>query len=120
MIDSATDTATLAVVREMIKTSIENGQSLIIEGCYIPFDWSKDFDNEYLTHIKYYCLIMSQEYIKNHFADIREYSNVIEKRLSDEFSMETTLEENARFLKLAQKYNVNYILINGEYEIEID
>ncbi len=108
------------VVREMIKTSIENGQSLIIEGCYIPFDWSKDFDNEYLTHIKYYCLIMSQEYIKNHFADIREYSNVIEKRLSDEFSMETALEENARFLKLAQKYNVNYILINGEYEIEID
>ena len=108
------------VVREMIKTSIENGQSLIIEGCYIPFDWSKDFDNEYLTHIKYYCLIMSQEYIKNHFADIREYSNVIEKRLSDEFSIETALEENARFLKLAQKYNVNYILIDGEYEIEID
>ena len=27
------------IVREMIKTAIENGQNLIIEGCYIPFDW---------------------------------------------------------------------------------
>ena len=26
------------VVREMIKTAIENKQNLIIEGCYIPFD----------------------------------------------------------------------------------
>ena len=29
------------IVREMIKTVVENGQSLIIEGCYIPFDWQK-------------------------------------------------------------------------------
>ena len=32
------------IVREMIKTAIENKQNLIIEGCYIPFDWQKDFD----------------------------------------------------------------------------
>ena len=64
------------VIREMIKTSIENGQNLIIEGCYIPFDWSKDFENKYLSHIKYYCLIMSRDYILNHFADIKEHSNV--------------------------------------------
>ena len=32
------------IVREMIKTAIENRQNLIIEGCYIPFDWKKDFD----------------------------------------------------------------------------
>ena len=31
------------IVSEMIKTVIENGQNLIIEGCYIPFEWSKDF-----------------------------------------------------------------------------
>lgn len=35
------------IVREMIKTAIENKQNLIIEGCYIPFDWQKDFDAEY-------------------------------------------------------------------------
>ena len=30
------------IVREIIKTVIENRQNLIIEGCYIPFDWKKD------------------------------------------------------------------------------
>ena len=27
------------IVREMIKTAVENEQNLIVEGCYIPFDW---------------------------------------------------------------------------------
>ena len=27
------------IVREIIKTAIENNQNLIVEGCYIPFDW---------------------------------------------------------------------------------
>jgi len=56
------------VVREIVKTAIENKQNLIVEGCYIPFDWSKDFDKEYLEHIRYGCLIMSEKYLKNHFA----------------------------------------------------
>ena len=34
--------------------------------------------------------------------------------------MESVLKDNAQFLELAQKYNVNYILINDEYEINID
>ena len=51
------------IVREMIKTAIENGQNLIVEGCYIPFDWAKDFEKEYLDHIKFCCLVMSEKYI---------------------------------------------------------
>ena len=31
------------IVMEMIKTAIENRQNLIVEGCYVPFDWRKDF-----------------------------------------------------------------------------
>lgn len=52
------------IVREMIKTAIENKQNLVVEGCYIPFDWQKDFEREYLEVIKYYCLVMSENYIK--------------------------------------------------------
>lgn len=48
------------IVREMIKTAIENGQNLTVEGCYIPFDWKKDFWGKYLDHIKYVCLIISE------------------------------------------------------------
>lgn len=109
------------VVREIIKTAIENRQNLIVEGCYIPFDWAKDFNENYLEQIRYYCLVMSADYIKTHFADIKKYANVVEKRLSDEWcTMEKVLEENARFLKLARKHRADYILIDNEYQIDID
>ena len=107
------------IVREMIKTAIENKQNLIIEGCYIPFDWQKDFDAEYLDNIRYYCLVMSEEYIKNHFADIKTYANVIEARIDDDCTIESVLADNAQILALAQKHNVNYILIEDKYEINI-
>ena len=109
------------IVREMIKTAIENKQNLIVEGCYIPFDWAADFEQEYLENIKYYCLVMSEKYIRNHFADIKKYANVIENRLDDECcTMESVLEDNAKVLSLAKTHNVNYILIEDEYEISID
>ncbi len=60
------------VIREMIKTAIENRQNLIVEGCYIPFDWSKDFEQKYLKYIQYYCLVLSESYIRAHFADIND------------------------------------------------
>ena len=107
------------IVREMIKTAIENKQNLIVEGCYIPFDWQKDFDAEYLDNIRYYCLVMSEEYIKNHFADIKAYANVIEARIDDDCTIESVLADNAQILALAQKHNVNYILIEDKYEIDI-
>ena len=107
------------IVREMIKTAIENKQNLIVEGCYIPFDWQKDFDAEYLEYIRYYCLVMSEEYIKNHFADIKSYANVIEARIDDDCTIESVLADNAQILALAQKHNVNYILIEDKYEIDI-
>ena len=31
------------IVREIIKTAVENRQNLIVEGCYILFDLEKDF-----------------------------------------------------------------------------
>ena len=107
------------IVREMIKTAVENKQNLIVEGCYIPFDWQKDFDAEYLDNIRYYCLVMSEEYIKNHFADIKAYANVIEARINDDYTMANVLADNAQMLVLAQKHNANYILIEDKYEIDI-
>lgn len=109
------------ICREMIKTAIENGQNLIVEGCYIPFDWAKDFAPAYLEKIKYCCLIMSTAYIRTHWADIKKYANAVEKRLDDEdCTMERILEDNKKMLKLAQKYKLKYILIDGQYEVNID
>ena len=109
------------IVREMVKTAIENKQNLIVEGCYIPFDWAKDFEKEYLDNIRYYCLVLSERYIKNHFADIKKYACAIEDRLDDDWcTLDRVLAENAEVLSLAQKHNVNYILIEDEYEISIE
>ena len=105
------------IVREIIKTAVENKQNLIVEGCYIPFDWQEDFTSEYLENIKYYCLIMSEDYIRRHFADIKRYANIIEQRLDDDWC---TVEHNEEILNFAQRYKVNCIFIEDEYEINID
>lgn len=109
------------IVCEMIKTAIENKQNLIIEGCYIPFDWSRNFEKEYLDNIRYYCLVMSENYIRNHFADIKRYASVIENRLDDEWcTLESVINDNSHILELAINHNVNYVLIDDKYEIDIN
>ena len=109
------------IVREMINTAIENKQNLIIEGCYIPYNWEKDFKKEYLANIKYYCLVMSEDYIYNHFIDIKKYANAIENRIDDDYcTLERVLDDNRQYLKLVKEHNLNYILIDDKYEINID
>ncbi len=109
------------IVREMIKTAIENGQNLIVEGCYIPFDWDNDFDAEYLKNIRFVCLIMSENYIRNHFDDIKGYANIIENRLDDsDCTIEGVMKDNAQMLKAAEGYKVNYVLIDENYDFDID
>ena len=109
------------IIREMIKTAIENEQHLIVEGCYSPFDWTKDFESEYLKNMKYYCLVMSKKYITNHFSDIKKYANVVENRINDEdCTIETVLRDNTELLERCQNYNVNYLLIDDEYQVDIE
>lgn len=107
-------------VREMIKTAVENKQNLTVEGCYVPFDWKKDFSPEYLAEIRYICLIMSERYIREHFDDIKKYANIIENRLDDsDCTLETVLKDNKDMLRQAEKYGADYILIDEKYDIDI-
>ena len=108
------------IVKEIIKTAIENKQNLIVEGCYVPFDYEKDFDEEYLKHIKYYCLVMSKKYILNHFDKIKKYENIIENRLTCDVTIDSLIEDNEKILALANEHKVNYILIDDKYEINIE
>lgn len=107
------------IVREMIKTAIENDQNLIVEGCYIPFNWQADFDSEYLKNIRYTCLVMSRRYIEDHFDDIRAYENVIEKRLCDfDLRKDEFIAENAYNLAQCRVHNLPYLLIDQAYEVK--
>lgn len=108
------------VVREMIKTAIENGQNLIVEGCYIPFSWAKDFEPEYRKHIRCRWLIMSREYIEHHFDDIRSHGNAIEQRLDGSgLSKEALIRDNEQNLALCRKHVCDYFLIDNVYPVEL-
>ena len=108
------------IVREMIKTAIENRQNLIVEGCYIPFDWEKDFDDSYRKAIRYVCLIMSRRYIETHFGDIKNHASDIENRMDDSgLNAQELIRENERNLELCRQYGCEYILIDDEYNISI-
>lgn len=109
------------ILREIIKTAVENNQNLIVEGCYIPFEWAKDFSDEYLREIKYYCLVMSENYIRAHFDDIKKYASVIENRGDDEdCTLETVIKDNAQMLKQCIKHNAKYLFIDEEYKVDIE
>lgn len=108
------------IVREIIKTAIENKQNLIIEGCYIPFNWKKDFSKEYLKEIKYICLILSQTYIEKNFEKIKKYANVIEERLDDGYcTKELTIKDNNFYLENCKKHKCDFYLIKENYKSEI-
>ena len=108
------------IAREMAKTAIENHQNLIFEGCYIPHSWAQDFDDSYLPHIKALWLIMSKTYIETHWEDIRSHACDVEQRLDDsDLSKEELIADNRKNLELCKQYGCDYILIDGDYEVNI-
>lgn len=107
------------VIREMIKTAIENRQNLVVEGGYIPFGWEESFSAEYLSEIRYHCLIMSRRYIENHFSDIRAHACDMEKRIDDSWcTMEFLVEENTRYLDMCKKHQYPFLLIDESYDVD--
>ena len=106
------------IVSEMIKTAIENKQNLIVEGCYIPFDWRADFESEYLAEIEFCCLVMTSNYLKNHVDDIRHFANAIENRLSDEIEIDALIEENESNLAACREQGLHCHLIDAAYDPE--
>lgn len=109
------------IVREIIKTNIENNQNIIIEGVYIPFNFKDDFSEEYLKNIKYVCLIMTEKYIKNNIENILKYEDVIESRLNKEnINIDEFIAENKYNLDMCKKYGYNYILIDDKYDIDLN
>lgn len=107
------------IVREMVKTAVENEQNLIIEGCYIPYDWKNDFEEAYLDDIRYVCLVMTRRYIQEHFEDIKTHASVIEDRMDDsDLNAEDLIRENERNLEACKQFGCNYILIDETYCVD--
>lgn len=105
------------IVREMIKTAVENRQNLIVEGCYVPFDWRREFDSHYLKDIRFICLAMSEKYIEDHFSEIIGHASAIESRLSDaDCTMDSLKTDNRKFINGFQQAAEQVVIIDSNYE----
>ena len=92
------------IVREIIKTAIENGQNLIVEGCYMP-------------SIRFICLAMTEEYIEKHFDEIIRHESVIEDRLVDaDCAIAGLIADNQRYADGFQNAGEQIVLIGDDYE----
>ena len=108
------------IVREIIKTAIENRQDLIVEGCYVPPRWSQDFTPSYLREIRFCCLVMTKAYIETHFADIQKYACAAERRIDGSTcTKETLLLDNAHYQQMCETWGYPCILIDQAYEVDI-
>lgn len=104
----------------MIKTAIENEQNLVVEGCYIPFDWEKDFEEQYLREIRYLCLVLSEQYIRTKFEDIKAHASDIESRLDDSYwTVDLLIRDNNKVLQQCREHGCRHILIEDSYSIEL-
>ena len=89
------------IVREIIKTAIENEQNLIVEGCYIPF-------------------AMSDEYIDSHFEEIKSHGSDIETRLDDSnCSAEQLKQDNHQIIEGYQSNGEQITLITESFDDSI-
>ena len=105
------------IVREIIKTAVENHQNLIVEGCYVPFDWRKDFDEKYLSDIDFICLAFTEEYIRTNYAIIRQHASDIENRLDDSYcTIPQLIEDNHTFAEGFEAAGEKVVFVNGDYE----
>ena len=108
------------IVREMVKTAVENRQNLIVEGCYIPFGWEAEFSEEYLREIRCIRLVMSEDYIRRHFDDITAHASTVEQRLDDAWcTAEALTADNRRELALCRAYGADYIYIEESYDPDV-
>lgn len=109
------------IAREIIKTAIENKQNLIVEGCYVPFNWKADFSEDYLSDIRFICLVMSENYIRTNLHIIKHYADIVEHRLDDNAcTLESLLEDNRKVLTNVRARGLDYVLIDKEYNIPSD
>ena len=105
------------IVREMVKTAIENKQNLIVEGCYIPFEWRRDFDDMYLKEIRFICLAFSNKYIDDHYAEIVKHGSDIESRLDDSYCTAEALKaDNERYIIGFENAGESITLIDNSYD----
>ena len=105
------------ILKGIIKTNIENKQSIIIEGCYIFPHRLKEFEQEYIAEIIPVFMGFSQNYIENNFiSGILKYNSVIEFREAEEDrSANWFIQAHHKWKMWCAENEINYFEIDDDY-----
>ena len=110
------------IVRGIIMTNIENGQHIIIEGCYLPPEHVGDFEPEYLKHIIALYIGFSRTYLEKRFTSgILEHRSEIElKEYDDYMNPDNFIELHTRLKEMCRANNAMFFEIDENYEKEMN
>ena len=106
------------IAAEIIKTVIENKQNLIVEGCYIPGEWRERFTEDYLKDIRCLFIVMSEDYLRQHFDAVRDEASVIEQRLCDDPDLERLVFCSDNFRRDCEQFGIPCLEIDGDYDTD--
>ena len=108
------------IIKEIIKTNIENEQSIIIEGCYLPYSKIYSFTDNYKKKIIILYLVFSKNYIDNNYKDIINNSSIIEDKKDLTHITKTYLYQEHKSVKeKCEKYKIPYIHIDKNFKTDI-
>lgn len=109
------------VIRGIIMTNIENGQNIIIEGCYLPPEHINDFEPEYLDQIIAVYLGFSRDYIDKHFISgiIKHISDIEQRKMDDYINRENFIKLHTQLKARCERNNAQFFEIENDYKAEI-
>lgn len=113
------------IIKGIIMTNVENGQNIIIEGCYLPPEHIKDFEPEYLEQIIVLYIGFSKNYLeKNFISGIVEHRSEIELKEYNEHDDYMNLDNfnklHTKLKERCRKNNSKFFEINDDYEGEMN
>lgn len=113
------------IIKGIIMTNVENGQNIIIEGCYLPPEHIKDIEPEYLEQIIVLYIGFSKNYLeKNFISGIVEHRSEIELKEYNEHDDYMNLDNfnklHTKLKERCRKNNSKFFEINDDYEGEMN
>lgn len=105
------------VIKGIVDTCLENKQNIILEGCCLPPEKVRTYDESDVVCLY---IVFSQQYIENNFAAIVNYENSIEKRrFPEDLGKDACIADNAAVKASCLASGVSYIEIQENYEREM-
>lgn len=105
------------VLEEIARTNLENGQHLVVEGCYIPPERARALEVEYPGEVLALYLGFSREYVLKAYEGIIAHRSDVERRgYDEERTPEQIAQEHEAVRASCEACGARYMEIGDNYE----